>query len=91
VPSLASVPKRSPYQLPSSTTLRVEAVYSLRVSMQRHESKVVRDMLKVLREAVVKQQYQAATGGGRPGYLLKLTGMVAEEVQKDEAPAYPDW
>jgi len=48
-------------------------------------------MLKVLREAVVKQQYQAATGGGRPGYLLKLTGMVAEEVQKDEAPAYPDW
>ena len=97
MPSLACVPKRSPYHLPSSTVLRVEALYSLQCSMKRHESKLVRQLLKLLRSSLMRQQYQPSGDGRRPGYFLKLEAVVAEEVggergtMEGREDGWPDW
>lgn len=72
---------------PSSTTIRLEAVWTLTVGHRRSHAKTVARLLKLLRPEL-KNNYQP-TNAKLSGHYAKLVHCTMEEADSEEA--WPVW
>lgn len=83
------------YYKPVFTTIRLEAVWNVRIAFARTATKTMRKLLKEV-NTVVKQRYEPRrsdkSGKGCGGYWLDLAFLSIEEaIDKPDQPCYPDW
>lgn len=87
------MPDRS-YYAPVFTTIRLEAIWTVRISFARGMGPVMTKLMKEM-NTLKKRFYQPPTYANnvnRPGYLAELSFLSIEEaMDKPEAPCYPDW
>jgi hypothetical protein len=83
------------YYKPVFTTIRLEAVWTVRIAFARIATKVMKKLLKEV-NTVVKQRYEPRridkSGKNFGGYWLDLAFLSIEEaIDKPDQPSYPDW
>ena len=87
------MPNRS-YYAPVFTTIRLEAIWAVRISFARGVGPVIRKLLKDA-DTIKRRFYQTPTydsKNSRSGYLAELSFLSIEEaIDNPEAPCYPDW
>lgn len=85
----------APYYQPTFTTIRLEAVWTVRIAFARIATKTMRKLLKEV-NTVIKQRYEPRridkSGRNYGGYWLDLAFLSIEEaIDKPDHPCYPDW
>ena len=80
------------YYRPVATTIRLEAVWAVKIAYARFARKCIDGLLKSL-ASVSKQDYKPSGANHRTaGYLASLVFMSMEEVlDGPETTPYPDW
>lgn len=82
------------YYAPVFTTIRLEAIWAVRISFAKGMGPVIRKLMQEM-NTLKKQFYKSPTYANnvsRPGYLAELSFFSIEEaMDKPEAPCYPDW
>lgn len=82
------------YYAPVFTTLRLEAIWTVRISFAKGMGPIIKKLIKDV-DTIKKQFYASpsyASRVQRPGYLAELSFLSIEEaMDKPEAPCYPDW
>lgn len=80
----------SRYYLPAFTVIRLEAIWTLRISFARMAPGIIKKFLTSLNK-VPKRDYRAPVPG-RAGHLLELAFLSIEEsLDRPDLPSYPDW
>jgi hypothetical protein len=86
---MANAPANKYYR-PVFATIRLEAIWTLRIGHFRGAGKVIRRVLKEV-DTIIKQRYEP-NKGTCSGYLLQLTSLSIEQaLDQPDQPAYPDW
>lgn len=83
------------YNKPVFTTIRLEAVWDVRIAFARSAAKTMRYLLKEV-NTIIKQRYSPRRISKNPrgcsGYFLELAFLSIEEaIDKPDHPCYPDW
>jgi hypothetical protein len=77
------------YYRPAFTTIKLEAIWTVRITYARFASKVIKELLKSL-ASVSKREYKSTGGRVGAGYLAELAFFsIAPTI--DEPCSYPDW
>jgi len=81
------MPVITKYKLPHATTIRLEAVWTVRIAFVRYAQKIIRDLLKLLKPEL--RGAFAASYTGKSGYEAKVIFFSMEETDPEEN--WPDW
>lgn len=81
------MPVITKYKLPHSTTIRLEAVWTVRIAFVRYAQKIIRELLKSLKPRLHGAYAPSHTGGS--GYEAKVIFFSMEEADPEEN--WPDW
>lgn len=85
---------RRNHYTPVFTTIRLEAIWTVRISFARGMGPVMTKLMKEM-NTLKKQFYKPPTYANcvnRPGYLAELSFLSIEEaMDKPETACYPDW
>lgn len=77
------------YTRPVFTTIKLEAIWAVRINYARFASKVIKELLKSL-ASVSQRKYRPAGGAANGSYLAELVFFsIAPTI--DEPCSYPDW
>jgi hypothetical protein len=86
---MANAPANKYYR-PVFATIRLEAIWTLRIGHLRGAGKVIKHVLKEV-DTIIKQRYEPNRGASS-GYLLQLTSLSIEQaLDQPDQPSYPDW
>lgn len=79
------------YNVPATAVVRLEAIWTVRVSHARFLSTYLKKLLPRL-ASVSKQEYKPSGGANRGGYLASLVfSSIEPVVDSPETTPYPDW
>lgn len=83
---------KNDYYKPIFTTIRLEAVWNVRVGFSRGSSKVIADLLKKVNTVIKCSYLPSCIRPSRPGHMLELASLSIEEaLDRPDMPFYPDW
>ena len=81
------MPVITKYKLPRATTIRLEAVWTVRIAFVRYAQKIMNQLLKRLKPELKGVFVPSFTGGS--GYEAKVIFFSMEETDPEEG--WPEW